>query len=348
MYTSRYNAKGQNRGELSVMACESGRPLANRILKHLNEIIRRDDPDFNLSLVDSEEITFANGEMKTVIEENIRGADLYIVQAIDDPLSPKTINDNLMALLTAINAAYQSDADSITVVVPQFPYSRQERKKTREGITAKQIASFMEFSGANRVITLDIHAEAIQGFFNEARMEDLHASNTLISFFEQNFPTDNITVASADVGGAEKARYYSKRLHCDLAIVDKSRDYSRQSVVESMRLVGNVENKNVFIPDDMISTAGTIVNAAGLLRKNKAKDIYVACSLPFFNHPAIERLQKAYDEGLIKKVIGTDAVFWGDEFKKQNACYEEVSIAPLFAQVIYNINTKQSVSELLR
>ncbi len=170
MYTSRYNAKGQNRGELSVMACESGRPLANRILKHLNEIIRRDDPDFNLSLVDSEEITFANGEMKTVIEENIRGADLYIVQAIDDPLSPKTINDNLMALLTAINAAYQSDADSITVVVPQFPYSRQERKKTREGITAKQIASFMEFSGANRVITLDIHAEAIQGFFNEARM----------------------------------------------------------------------------------------------------------------------------------------------------------------------------------
>jgi ribose-phosphate pyrophosphokinase len=348
MYTSRYNAKGQNRGELSVMACESGRPLANRILKHLNEIIRRDDPDFNLSLVDSEEITFANGEMKTVIEENIRGADLYIVQAIDDPLSPKTINDNLMALLTAINAAYQSDADSITVVVPQFPYSRQERKKTREGITAKQIASFMEFSGANRVITLDIHAEAIQGFFNEARMEDLHASNTLISFFEQNFPTDNITVASADVGGAEKARYYSKRLHCDLAIVDKSRDYSRQSVVESMRLVGNVENKNVFIPDDMISTAGTIVNAAGLLRKNKAKDIYVACSLPFFNHPAIERLQKAYDEGLIKKVIGTDAVFWGDEFKKQNAWYEEVSIAPLFAQVIYNINTKQSVSELLR
>jgi ribose-phosphate pyrophosphokinase len=254
----------------------------------------------------------------------------------------------LLALLTATDAAYQSDADSITIILPQFPYSRQERKKTREGITAKQIASFLEISGAVRVITLDIHAEAIQGFFNRAKLEDLHASNTLIRYFKKHFPVKNLLVAAADIGGAEKARYYSNRLQTDMAIVDKARDYSRTSVVESMRLVGNVSGKDVLIPDDMISTGGTIVNAARLLKLHNAKNIYIACSLPFFNHPALEILQEAYNNGDITCVMGTDAVFWGEAFTKRTPWYHEVSVAPLFAQVIYNINTKQSVSQLLR
>jgi len=344
----RFTSKRQNRGELCVMACESGKPLAKRILKHLNQILSKEDPEFDLKLIDSKEITFANGEFKTIINKNIRGADIYIIQAVDDPLSKNSINDNLMALFTAINAAYQSDADSITVVLPQFPYSRQERKKTREGITAKQITSFLEYSGADRVITLDIHSEAIQGFFNQARLEDLHASNTLLDYILKHIPTKDLIVASADVGGADKARFYSKKLHTDLAIVDKARDYSKESVVESMRLVGDVKNKNVLIPDDMISTAGTIVNASELLKRRGAKDIYIACSLPFFNYPAVDRLTEAHKKGQIKFVIGTDAVFWGAEFIKKNQWYKEVSIAPLFARVMYNINTKQSVSKLLR
>ena len=348
MKSSRVLAGGHNRGELCIMACESGKPLAFRILKYLNRIIQKESPESELELVHSEEITFANGEIKTVIKDNIRGADVYIVQAIDDPQSSKSINDNLMALLTAVNAAYQSDADSVTIISPQFPYSRQERKKARESLTAKQVASFMEISGADRVITLDIHAEAIQGFFHTARMEDLHASNTIIKYFKTHFHTENLVVASADVGGAEKARYYSGRLHTDMAIVDKARDYSKQSVIESMRLVGNVTGKDVLIPDDMISTGGTMVNAARLLKRHDARDIYIACSMPFFNSPAIEILSKAYDTGDIKCVLGTDAVFWGEKFVKETPWYFEVSIAPLFAQVIYNINTKQSVSQLLR
>lgn len=344
----RFTSKRQNRGELCIMSCNSGRPLATRILKHLNNILKKEDANIELKLVETEEITFANGELKTVINENIRGADLYIIQSLDDPNSDNSINDNLMALITAINAAYQSDADSITVVIPQYPYSRQERKKTREGITAKQVSSFLEISGANRVITLDIHAEAIQGFFNKAKLEDLHASNTLLQFIEKNISIENLVVAAADVGGADKARFYSKKLHADLAIVDKARDYSKSSVVESMRLVGDVKNKNVLIPDDMISTAGTMVNASKLLKQYGANDIYIACSLPFFNDPALERLTSAYNNGEIKLVLGTDAVFWGQEFLNNNPWYREVSIAPLFAQVMYNINTKQSVSTLLR
>lgn len=348
MKSQRISAGGHNRGELCIMSCLSGRPFAQRILENLNQIIASENPGAELELVESEEITFANGEIKTVIKDNIRGSDIYIVQSIDDPLCDRSINDNLMALLTAVNAAYQSDADSVTIISPQYPYSRQERKKTRESLTAKQVAAFMEISGADRVITLDIHAEAIQGFFNSTKLEDLHASNTLISAFKENFSTENLIVAAADVGGAEKARYYSRHLHTDMAIVDKARDYSKTSVVESMRLVGHVENKDVLIPDDMIGTGGTMVNAAKLLKHHGARNIYVACSLAFFNPPAPKILGEAWKKGEIQKVIGTDAVFWGEEFIKNTPWYMEASIAPLFAQVIYNINTKRSVSELLR
>lgn len=348
MSTTSISKKKGERGALSIMACLSGRPLAERIISSLNTIIQKSTDDSPLRLINTEEVTFANGEIKTVINENIRGDDHYIVQCVDDPKSKKSINDNLMALFTATNAAFQSDADSITVVLPQYPYSRQERKKTREGITAKQIARFLEASGADRVITLDVHSEAIMGFFNYAKLEDLHASQTIIDHFKSRYGTDDLVITAADVGGAEKARFYSKQLQTDFAIVDKARDYSKSSTIESMRLVGNVSGKTVLIPDDMISTGGTIINAARLLKEKGARAVYAACSLPFFNKPAVERLDKASAEGLIARIIGTDAVFQGEDFTKQHDWYDEVSIAPLFAKVIYHINTKRSVSELLK
>ncbi|MBD3224733.1 MAG: ribose-phosphate diphosphokinase [Caldithrix sp.] len=340
--------KGE-RGALSISGCASGKELAKRIVEALNKIIPdEDESPVPVHLSDTEEITFANSEIKTLINENIRGDDHYIVQCMDDPQTDRSVNDNLMALFTAINAAYQSDADSITAVIPQYPYSRQERKKTREGITAKQVAQFIEASGANRVITLDVHAEAIMGFFSKAKLEDLHASHTIIDHFTKNYHTENMIITSADVGGAEKARYYSKIMRTDLAIVDKARDYSHAGVIESMRLVGNVEGKDVLIPDDMISTGGTIINAANLLKEKGAKHIYVASSLPFFNGNAEEKLSKAYEDKLLDKVISTDAVIHGPEFVQRNPWYDEIFIAPLFARVIHHINAKRSVSALLR
>lgn len=336
------------RGALSIAACDSGINFAERIISELNKLVKSKGEGGQIRRTKTEEINFSNGELKSEIKENIRGDDHYIVQCFDDPNSEKSINDNLMALLTALNAAYQSDADSITAVIPQFAYSRQERKKGREGITANQIAQFIEVSGANRVITLDVHAEAIVGFFNKALMEDLHASQTLINHFKKNYNTDDLVIAAADVGGAEKARFFSKTMGTDLAIVDKARDYSKASTIESMRLVGEVKDKNVLIPDDMISTGGTIVNAAKLLKDKGAKDIYMTCSLPFFNGNAADILSQAYEEGVVKRIIGTDAVFHGREFLKKYQWFDEVSIAPLFAKVIYHINTKRSVSELLR
>jgi len=348
MSESYFQKRKGDRGALSMSACDSGKAFAARIIENLNKNMNGERKDVRMRLTSSSEITFGNGEIKNEIHENIRGDDHYIVQCFDDPLSKKSINDNLLALLTHINAVYQSDADAITVVIPQYCYSRQERKKTREGITAKQIAQFIEVSGADRVITLDVHAEAIAGFFTRAKMEDLHASRTLLDHFKKNYDSSNLVITAPDVGGAEKARFYSKTMQTDLAIVDKARDYSKTSTIESMRLVGNVKDKNVLIPDDMISTGGTMVNAAKLLKDKGAKNIYITCSLPFFNGHAKDILYKAYEEKVISRVIGTDAVFHGAKFIEENKWYDEVSIAPLFAHVISHINAKRSVSELLK
>ncbi len=339
-----------NRGALSIMACDSGRPFAKRIIKELNKVARENYESSNHRLKYTNEINFPNGEVKMVIDENVRGDDLYIVQAIDDPCSKSSVNDNLMSVMTAVHAAFQSDADHISVVLPQFPYSRQERRKTREAITAKLVANMLEMAGAQRVITLDIHSEAIQGFFTNARLEDLHASRVFLDYLQEILRIDptRLVCTSPDVGSVQRARHYAKKLGSDLAIVDKSRDYTKVSTIASMRLVGNVKGKEVLLVDDIIATGGTLVNAMRLLKDSGAEKITVLASLPFFSGNCREKLDKAYEEGLLDTIIGTDAVYHGKEFVESTPWYHEVSVAPLFARVIYNINMKQSVSELLK
>lgn len=340
----------ESRGALSIAACNSGKGFANRVIQELQRIAEKENDKTVYQLKKTTETVFANREVKFVIEEFIRGDDFYIIQCIDDPLSEQSVNDNLMVLVTAIHAAYQSDPDHITAVIPQFPYSRQERRKTREAISAKIVAQLLENVGAQRVLTLDIHSEAIQGFFTYTKLENLHASGEIIDYLLNHLKLDtkNLVVTGPDVGSAEKARHYSKRLGTSFAIVDKARDYSRPSTIEKMRLVGDVKDRDILIVDDMIATGKTMLGAASLLKENGAKDIYVCVSLPFFNKDAVENIEKAYREGIIKLVVGTDAVFWGEAFVKNTEWYEEVSVAPLFARVIYNINKKRSVSQLLR
>jgi ribose-phosphate pyrophosphokinase len=336
------------RGRLSLVACSSGRALAERITDRLKRVLLAETgSDQGARLVESDEVHFANGEIKTVIREPIRGDDVYVVQAAADPLRPYTVNDNLMALVTALNAAHQADADHITVVLPQFPYARQERKKVREGITAKQVARLLEIAGANRVLTLDIHAPAICGFFENARMDNVYASGPILAHFRRHYPVENLVVVSPDVGSAERARYYSKALHAEMAVVDKERDYSRPGTVQSVRLVGDVRDHDVFMADDLIDTGGTILAAAELLRSRGARDIHLACSLPYLTGTAVDRFDRAHEKGIFKVLIGTDAVFRGADFIRDHPWFEEVSVADLFANVIAHVNRKQSVSVLL-
>ena len=336
------------RGKISVLACDSGKELGKRVYDRLITICENRGDTDKPKFVDSSEVSFANGEMKTIINENVRGDDLYILQCFDDPLSDRSVNDNFMSLLTAVDAAYQSDVDQITVVIPQYPYSRQERKKAREGITAKTVAVILEHSQVIRVITVDVHSEATAGFFREIRFENLHASRIIIDHFLSNYAEFPFIVVAPDVGSAERARFFSKEFQKDLAILDKERNYAVPGTIESMRLVGDVDGQNVFMGDDMIATGSTLISACNLLKDKGAKDIYVACTFPFFNGQAIEKFDNAYSKGLIKKVIGTDSVFRGEQFINDHPWYEEVSVAPLIGNVIYNINHKISVSELLK
>ncbi len=340
-----------DRGKISLIACKSGMALAKRIAKHLTAIYAKQNIELDgdtFPIINSEEILFSNGEIKTVIKEHIRGDDVYIIQCMDDPLSSSTVNDNFMALITAIDASHQSDAESITAVLPQYPYSRQERRKAREGITAKRVAEFLEVVGMRRVLTLDVHAEAIGGFFTQAKLENFHASAEIIHYTQTHHVNDkDFVVIAPDVGSAERARFYAKKFQHEMAVIDKARNYAKQGEIESMRLIGDVKGRNVFVVDDMVATGGTILNASRVLKDEGAKDITLACTFPFFNGNAVEKFDRAHKDGIIKKVIGTDAVFRGEDFIKQYPWYEEVSIAPLLAHVIYRINHKLSLSAIL-
>jgi ribose-phosphate pyrophosphokinase len=348
------------RGQLTMVACNSGKPLLERMNNHLVEIIKNDDPDINYPhiLARTKEITFANGEIKNVIESSIRGNDVYIIQLFDDPLiEGKSVNDNLMSLITMIDAAFHGDAENITILLPHFPYARQERRADRESISAKLVAGMIEFARANRVITVDVHAAAIAGFFHWSKFENILPNNRVASWFMnwfeqesgEKFNPNEFKVVGPDMGSAKRSKTYALAMKTDLAIIykERPRDSRVVSEIENMILVGDVKDKHVFIGDDMIDTGGTIVNACKLLKDKGAKDIYVSCTFPFFHGKAIERLESAYNEGIIKKVIGTDCVFRGEDFSKQHPWYAEISMANLFAEIVYAINRRRSISKLL-
>ena len=337
-----------DRGKLALLACESGLPFAQRIAQALRVILKQEHGTDDFDLSRSEEVWFANGEVKSVIDDNIRGDDVYVVQNVFNPQGARTLNDNLLAACTLIDAARESDADSVTAVLPVFAYARQERRKAREGITARLVVEMLEAAGADRVITLDIHAEAIAGFFRQARLENLHASRILIDYFRNAYPTSDLVVAAPDVGSAGRARFFSRVLGTDLALIDKSRSERQIHCIEGMRLVGNVTGKNVLVADDMIDTGGTLIRACELLKDSGSREIFLATALPFFSAGAADRFDAAHRRGLFRRLLGTDAVNHGSAFAEAHPWYEEVSVAPLFARVIFNINTKHSVSELLR
>jgi ribose-phosphate pyrophosphokinase len=337
-----------DRGKLTLLSCEAGRPFALRVADSLRRILEEEGEGDRFELARSAEVWFAVGEVKAIIDENVRGHDVYVVQTVVAPEGPRTVNDNLMACCTMVDAARESDADSITAVLPAFPYARQDRRKAREGITARLVVEMLEAAGAHRVICIDIHAEAIAGFFRQARLENLHASRILMEHFRHAYQPSDLVVVAPDIGSAGRARFFSKELGTDLALIDKARSYRRIHSIESMRLVGSVRGKVALVPDDMIDTGGTLIRACELLHEKGAREIYLATALPFFSASAEERFDEAYRKGLFRKLIGTDTVPRGPQFGAEHPWYDEVSVAPLVARVIFNINRKRSVSELLR
>ena len=249
-----------------------------------NKALSNQISDFlDVPLVDPQIRRFANGEIFCEIEKNVRGADVFIVQTTSSP-----VNDNLMELLIMIDALKRASAASITAVAPHYGYSRQDRKASpRTPISAKLVADLLTVAGANRVITMDLHAGQIQGFF-DIPFDNIYASPVFLDYIKSNISLENLTLVSPDAGGVERVRWYAKRLEKDIAMIDKRR--TGPNVAQAMNIVGDVKDKDVIIVDDMIDTAGTLIEAARTLKEHGAKKIYSFATHGIFSSPAFFRI----------------------------------------------------------
>ncbi len=278
--------------------------------------------------------TFSDGEIMVQLNENVRGMDIFIVQPSSSP-----VNRSIMELLIMIDALKRASAYRITAVLPYFGYARQDRKvQSRAPITAKLIADIITAAGAQRVLTIDLHAGQIQGFFN-IPVDHLYATPVILDYINK-LNLKDIVVVSPDAGGVERARAFAKRLKASLAIVDKRRD--GPNVSEVMNIIGDVENKNALLLDDMIDTAGTITQAADAIKRKGAMKVIVGCTHGIFSGSAIKRI----NDSAIEEVILTDSIPLNDKYKECKKKMTVLSVAPLLGEAIKRIHTEESVSSL--
>ena len=271
--------------------------------------------------------TFSDGEFQPSFEESIRGSRIFLIG------STQPSSENLMELLLMIDAAKRASARHITAVIPYFGWARQDRKdKPRVPIGAKMIAKLLETAGATRIITMDLHADQIQGFF-EKPVDHLYASTIFIPYLE-NLKLDNLTIASPDMGGSKRAYAYSKFLKSDVVICYKQR--KKANIISHMELIGNVEGKNVVLVDDMVDTAGTLTTAADLMMERGAKSVRAICTHPLLSGKAYERIEKSK----LKELIISDSIPVKDKSKK----IKVLSTAKLFAEVMKNVHNNKSIN----
>jgi len=276
--------------------------------------------------------TFSDGEISVNIEETVRGTDVFVVQPTNPP-----VNDNLMELLILIDALKRASAGRITAVLPYYGYARQDRKaKARDPITAKLVADILTSAGADRILTMDLHAAQIQGYF-DIPVDHLLGVPILAKYFKEKDIKD-LVVVSPDLGSVTRARNFANHLDAPIAIIDKRRPQA--NVAEIMNIIGDIEGKNVILIDDMIDTAGTITQGADALKKFGAKDVYACCTHPILSGPAIERIQNS----VIKELIVTDTVPLSPE--KMIDKIKIRSVAPVFGEAIQRIYKNISVSKL--
>jgi ribose-phosphate pyrophosphokinase len=308
-------------GKLKIFAGNANPDLAEKIAKYLKT-----------PLGDALVTTFSEGEVRVKINEDVRGTDVFIVQ----PTCPPT-NNNLMELLIMIDAVKRASARRITAVIPYFGYARQDRKdQPRVPISAKLVANLLTVAGTDRILTMDLHASQIQGFF-DIPMDHLFAVTVVVDHFKKKKIKD-LVIASPDVGGIKMARAYAKRLNAQLAIVDKRRIDDRHA--EAMNILGDVKGKNIVIIDDLVATASSMCEAAGALKHAGALKIFAAVSHPILSGPAVERIKKS----AIEEFIVTDSIPL--DGKKKDSVFKVLSVAPLLGEAIRRIHQEESVSSL--
>ena len=284
------------------------------------------------SLAQTTMTRFSDKEIFVEIGENVRGEDVFLIQSTSFPA-----NDNLMELLVAIDALKRGSATRITAVLPYFGYARQDRKTgPRTPISAKLVANLITIAGANRVLTMDLHAGQIQGFF-DIPLDNLYATNLFIADIKDKKREDNLVFVSPDVGGVLRARSFAKKLNADLAIIDKRRDAPGLS--NAMNVIGSVENKKCIIVDDLVDSGGTICNAAKALLDKGATSVYGYCSHGVYSGKALDNISNS----VLEEMVCTDSIKPTFDVPKS---MRYLSVAPLFGEAIMRINTETSISSL--
>ena len=316
--------------------------------------------------VDAQFTYFMNGEFKTEINECIRGKDVYIFQDVENHTPIKlnggkntqvlSVNDHIISMLVTIDAVRQAGAEHITLVLPVYPYSRQHKKKGREGLTASLLGHIYENMSVDRIITLDIHSREIVNAFGKTHLENLHASYQIIRELAKLIDLttqdkEDLVIVSPDTGAIDRNKFYATGLKTPLAMIYKERDYSmvtqnaKDTNIKSVKLLGDVRGKVAFLADDMLGTGGTLLKAMEFLKEQGATKVIAAISLPFFTGNAIEQFNEAYKKGLFYRVIGTNAVYHEELLKHE--WYINTSVSGLFANVITRLHNNQSLSDLL-
>ena len=313
-----------NSHKMKLIAGNASKELAEKIAKCLG-----------VELVDCQVSSFSDGEISVTINETIRGCDVFVIQSTNSP-----VNNNLMELLILIDALKRASVGTVAAVIPYYGYARQDRKaKARDPITAKLVANLITSAGADRVLTMDLHAGQIQGYF-DIPVDHLLGGKILADYFAKKLDIEDLVVVSPDLGSVTRSRKFANNISNEvpIAIIDKRRP--KPNVSEVMNIIGEVKDKNVILLDDMIDTAGTIVNAAEALKKFGAKDVYACCTHAVLSGPAIERIEGS----CIKELIVLDTIELPEEKKIEKISV--MSVADVFADAINRIYTCDSVSKL--
>ncbi len=289
----------------------------------------------DVALVDPQLVRFANGEIFCEIEKNVRGADVFVIQSTCPP-----VNDNLMELLIVIDALKRASAKSITAVMPHYGYGRQDRKASpRTPISAKLVADLLTVAGTTRVITMDLHAGQIQGFFN-IPFDNIYASPIILNHIREYIKPEKTMFVSPDSGGVDRVRYYAKKLRTDLALIDKRR--TGRNTAKAMNIVGEVEGKDCVIIDDMVDTAGTLVEACRALKENGAGKVIACATHPVFSGPALSRIEESVE---LDEIIVTDTIPLRPEAAKIKKI-KLLSTCDILSKAIHRTFNNDSVSSL--
>ena len=309
---------------MKLIACNSNLELARAIASYLG-----------IGLADASIRRFSDQEIFIEINENIRGEDVFIIQSTSYPT-----NDNLMELLIAIDAARRGSAKRITAVMPYYGYARQDRKTgPRTPITAKLVANLITSAGVDRVLTMDLHAGQIQGFF-DIPLDNLFSAPPQVKDMKKTLGTENnLVIVSPDVGGVVRARAFAKRMNADLVIADKRREVAGES--EVLNIIGEVKNKTCILLDDIVDSAGTLCNAAEVLKEKGAKEIYSYVAHGVLSGSSLEKITQSQ----IKELVLTDSIQASDDIKNSKKI-RHITIAPLIGEAIKRINSDSSVSAL--